>query len=78
MLLASGLMLTSVIEFRATMRLDPELERLAIAYYRDQQERREYGRKVEEANRKAESSVALPMPTRPTLNINVRPEVSNK
>ena len=71
MALASAMMLYSVVEyravlrlhpeFRAALRLDPELQRLAIDYLRAEEQRREYGRKVDAANRAAEQNFKLPI-----------------
>jgi hypothetical protein len=68
MLVASGMQMYTAVKIQAVLQMDPELERLAIAYYRDQQERREIGRRIDEANRKAERDVFIPMPkTQPAL-----------
>jgi hypothetical protein len=69
----AGLMIYSTIEVRAAVRLNPELERLAVEYLRKEEQRREHGRKVDEANRKAERDVVIPMPTQPPLRLNLPP-----
>ena len=66
LLMASATMIY-VIEVRSVVRLDPELERLAIAYLREQAQRSEYIRKADQANRNAEREMVLPMPPQPQL-----------
>lgn len=76
-ILASSMMIHSVLEARAVVRLDPELQRLAVAYLRDQEERREHSRMVDAANLAAEQNlnprVDLP---RVDLKINDAPKTS--
>lgn len=43
----AGMMVYSAIEVRSVVRLNPEIERLAIDYLRDQERRREQARKVD-------------------------------
>ena len=77
MVAASGMMLHSVSEIQSTVRLNPELERLAIAYLRDQEQRREYARKVDQANWAAEQNLKLPLDLPPVqLNFDTAPKTS--
>jgi hypothetical protein len=63
MLVASGMQMYSSIKIQAVLQMDPELERLAIAYYRDQQERRAEIRKIDAANKAAEQNFKLNLPS---------------
>ena len=53
MVAASGMMLHTVHEFRLTMRLDPELELLAIAYLKEERWRQQEIRRIDAENRAA-------------------------
>ena len=53
MVAASGMMLHSVHEFRLTMRLDPELELLAIAYLKEERWRQQEMRRADAESRAA-------------------------
>jgi hypothetical protein len=55
----SGMVIYSAIDVR--VRLNPEIERLTLEYLRDQEQRREYGRKVDAANKAAEQNFRIPI-----------------
>jgi len=60
MAISSGTLVHSLAQPRQEIHLDPELERLALAYLQDQEERRAYVRKVDAANRAAEQNLVIP------------------
>ena len=62
---SSGAVVYSVRETR-TQRINPELERLALAFFKAEEERRAHGRQVDAANARAEANIVVPLPT-PTL-----------
>jgi hypothetical protein len=62
---SSGAVIYSVRETR-TQRINPELERLALAFFKAEEERRAHGRQVDAANARAEANIVVPLPT-PTL-----------
>jgi hypothetical protein len=63
MAVSSGTMIYSVIVPRQEAHINPELERLALAYFQDQEERRTYGRTVDAANHAAEENLVIPLPS---------------
>jgi hypothetical protein len=63
--ISTGTMVYSVRETR-TQRINPELERLALAFFKAEEERRAHGRQVDAANARAEENIVVPLPT-PTL-----------
>ena len=63
LVISSGSMIYSIIETRSTVHLDPELERLAIAYFRDQEQRRAHAQTVDAANKAAEEKLVIPVPS---------------
>jgi hypothetical protein len=62
---SSGAVVYSVRETR-TQRINPELERLALAFFKAEEERRAHGRQVDAANARAEANIVVPLAT-PTL-----------
>jgi hypothetical protein len=70
MAISSGTLVHSLAQQpRQEIHLDPELERLALAYLQDQEEHRAYIRKVDEANRALERDHGFPLEV-PPVNLN--------
>jgi hypothetical protein len=63
MAVSSGTMVYSVIVPRQEVHINPELERLALAYFQDQEDRRVYGHTVDAANHAAEQKLVIPLPS---------------
>ena len=75
-----------VVSVRQEFRINAELERLSLAYFRFEEDYRAYGRKVDAANREAEQNFKLNLPSSSEMNkalsdslrkaINAPPEIS--
>ena len=52
-----------VVSVRQEFRINAELERLSLAYFRFEEDYRAYGRKVDAANREAEQNFKLNIPS---------------
>jgi hypothetical protein len=61
--ISAGTMVYSVRETRSEIHLDPELERLALGFLKEEERRREEDRKVDAETHRVEQNLVIPMPS---------------
>jgi hypothetical protein len=76
LVISSGTMIYSVIETRSEIHLDPELERLALGFLKEEEKHREYVRKVDAETHRVEQNLVIPTDL-PPADLNFGPASIN-